>query len=58
MIIMNKLENELEAVKFTISELKKKQENVNDKELSDKIQKEIDAFEKYRLELLDNINNY
>ena len=58
MIIMNKLENELEAVKFTISELKKKQENVNDKELSDKIQKEIDDFEKYRLELLDNINNY
>lgn len=55
---MNKLENELEAVKFTISELKKKQEHVNDKELSDKIQKEIDAFEKYRLELLDNINNY
>jgi len=53
---MNKLENELEAVKFTISELKKKKENVTDKELSDKIQKEIDAFEEYRLELLDNIN--
>ena len=50
---MNKIENELEAVKFTVSELKKKKENVNDKELSDKIQEEIDEFERYRLELLD-----
>jgi hypothetical protein len=54
--IMNKLEDELEAVKFTIGELKKKKENVEDKELSEQIQKEIDYFEDYRLELLDKMD--
>lgn len=53
---MNKLEDELEAVKFTIGELKKKKENVEDKELSEQIQKEIDYFEDYRLELLDKMD--
>lgn len=50
---MNKIESELEAVKFTVIELKRKQKETKDQELYNKIQKEIDEFEKYRLELLD-----
>ena len=50
---MNKLENELEATKFTISELKKQKETTNDKELSIKIDEKIKEFEEYRLELLE-----
>lgn len=50
---MNKLENELEAVKFTISELEKEKENTNDKELANKIDEKINEFEEYRLELLE-----
>ena len=50
---MNKLENELEAVKFTIRELEKEKENTNDKELANKIDEKINEFEEYRLELLE-----
>lgn len=50
---MNKIEQELEACNFTIHDLKRKQKQTDDKEISEKIQETIQSFEEYRIELLE-----
>lgn len=50
---MNKIEQELEACNFTIDDLKRKEKQTTDKEISEKIKETIQSFEEYKLELLE-----